>query len=157
MNFFSFKLKKPMIICGHVHNKPPPIPKISLHPPSHLTQTGWEESLGKQTAPVISSSFSGAVAAGTPSKKASKDFCPFHTFFSKWLWQNIWEWKQVQMQKKKKCLWIMEHFKSIWFLRHFLVSHYSQLYSTLEWELVLSWGSVCFQISTLIVATNLWG
>lgn len=31
----------------------------------------------KETAPAISSSSLGAVAAGTPSRKASKDFCPF--------------------------------------------------------------------------------
>lgn len=35
-------------------------------------------------------------------EKQAKIFVPFTPSSANFLWQNIWEWEQVQMQKKKK-------------------------------------------------------
>lgn len=75
MSFHTSKLRKPMITHGHVHKKPPPPAETPPHTHSHIIQTDREGFLKK--LPAISSSSSSAVAAGIPSRKASKDFCPF--------------------------------------------------------------------------------
>lgn len=46
-------------------------------PPTFTHYTNRRREVPKQTATTISSSSLGTVAAGTPSRKASKDFCPF--------------------------------------------------------------------------------
>lgn len=149
------ELGRPVIICGYVHNNP--LPARSTQHPLHIhfhSNANRKRGGPPLAAPFIASSLLDAAAARHTFQRGKQRFfflSIFTTFCGRKFGNgNKYSWK-------KNCLWIMEHFKSIWFLRHFLVSHYSQLYSMLEWELVLSWGSFCSRISTLIVATDLGG
>lgn len=81
MSLHTSQLRKPIVTPSHHHNKPPSHLLSTPPPPvrSQVTQTDWKGSSKKQP-PAVSSSSLGAVAEGTVSRKASKDFCPFHTF-----------------------------------------------------------------------------
>lgn len=66
----------------------------------------------KPTAPAIASGSADAGAAGYLLERQTRRgvsffffFVHFHTFFSSFLWQKIWEWREVQLQKEKKTVY----------------------------------------------------
>jgi hypothetical protein len=86
------------------------LPCFSLNSPTHkhiYIEHKQACLIPKPTAPAIASSSSDAAVAGyLLGWQARNHPHPlFHTFLSNFLWQKIWEWKEVQLQKEKKnCL-----------------------------------------------------
>lgn len=169
MNFTMAQLGYPGITCGHVQDEPlwppPECPLSNTY--SHTTQTTQTSRYGPQTnRPSHCLWLCRCWGGRLSSRKADKEgwLFFFSCLFSHLLQQfsvaeNLGMERSTVAKRKKKCLWIMEHFKSIWFrdIFFFLASHYSQLYNMLERDLVLSRGTFCSQISTLIVATDVGG
>lgn len=102
MSLHTSQLRKPIVTPSHDHNKPPSHLLSTPPPPERSQVTHWKGSSKKQP-PAISSSSLGAVAEGTVSRKASKDFCPFHTFFSKFsVAEYLGMGTSTNAKKKKK-------------------------------------------------------
>lgn len=116
----------------------------------------------KPTAPAIASGSADAGVAGYLLERQTRrgDFFFFLSVFTPssaiFCGGKFGNGEKYSCKKKKKVFMNNGTLQIHLVPRHFffLASHYSQLYNMLERDLVLSRGTVCSQISTLIVAAD---